>query len=286
MRVCVIGSNGQLGSDVSSAYRRAGFETSGVTHDMMDVSAPESCREVLGEIKPDLVINTAAAHNVELCEKDPMRAFAVNGAGARNLAVLSNDLGFVLVHVSTDYVFDGLKAAPYVEEDCPSPLNVYGNTKLSGEIFVRTIAKRHFVARVSALYGKSPCRAKNGLNFVQLMLKLAREREEVRVVDDEFVSPTHTPDVANQLVKLTETQSYGLYHCTSRGGCSWYEFARAVFELKGVGTRLARALPGEFPAKVPRPKYSVLENAALEKIGLDSMPHWKAALTEYLAASP
>jgi len=243
----------------------------------------EAVRSALESVRPDLGVNTAAFHNVEKCEADPERTFAVNAIGARNVAQATSALGSSLIHISTDYVFDGLKGAPYTEDDQPKPLNVYGNSKLSGEHFVRTIHPRHFVIRVSAIYGEYPCRAKAGLNFVELMLKLAHERPELRVVDDEFVTPTPTVQVAQQLVELGKSRNYGLYHATAEGSCSWYEFAAAIFELTGTRVRLERARPGEFPAKVPRPKYSVLENAALKSQSLNVFTHWEQGLKNYLS---
>ena len=207
----------------------------------------------------------------------------INGIGARNLAQATQETGATLLHISTDYVFDGLKNAPYTEEDSPAPLNVYGNTKLSGEFFVRATNPRHFVVRTSAIYGENPCRAKGGLNFVELMLKLAKERKELRVVDDEFVSPTPTAQIARQLVVLSRSSDYGLYHATAEGSCSWFEFAAAIFELTKTDIRLEPARPGEFPAKVPRPKYSVLENRALKSKSLNVFTHWKEGLEDYLA---
>lgn len=146
-------------------------------------------------------------------------------------------------------------------------------------------ARRHFIVRVSGLFGCAPCRGKGGRNFVQLMLGLARERGEVRVVDDEMVSPTWTEDVARQIEVLTGTQHFGLYHLSSQGECSWHEFASEIFRLTGTPVKLLRAGSAEFPAKVARPKYSVLENARLKNLGLDCMPHWSDALTGYLQST-
>jgi dTDP-4-dehydrorhamnose reductase len=282
MKVVVIGANGQLGSDICKILSNKGYEVLGTNRNAIDVTNMSICKKRLTEIKPEVVINTAAFHNVEQCELDPITSFSVNAIGARNLAILSNELDFKIIHFSTDYVFDGLKKIPYIEEDIPLPLNVYGNTKLSGEIFIRTISKSYFIARVSGLFGISPCRAKGGLNFIQFMLKLAKERDEVRVVDSESLAPTYTVDVAMQIEKLLQTDNFGLYHMASNGSCTWYEFAKAIFELKKSNVKLSVASPDEFPAKVPRPKYSVLENAALKSIGLDIMPHWRDALQRYL----
>lgn len=284
MKVAVIGASGQLGNDVSAAFVSTGHNVSSLDHSLIEVSSLDSVQASLGQIQPDLIVNTAAFHHVEKCEADPSQAFAINAAGARDVAMVAESLGAKLIHVSTDYVFDGKTQTPYTEEALPAPLNVYGNTKLSGEMFVRSMSSRHFVVRVSAIYGSNPCRAKGGLNFVELMLKLSREREEIRVVDDEFVSPTPTSEIAGQLVALSQTSEYGLYHATAEGSCSWYEFARAVFELSGSKIRLERARPGEFPAKVARPKYSVLENRALKRRSLNVFTNWEQGLATYLTS--
>jgi dTDP-4-dehydrorhamnose reductase len=285
MKVAVLGANGQLGRDVCAAFLAEANAVVGLTHEEVEVSSPVSVTRALEDILPELVVNAAAFHHVELCEADPLRAFAVNGIGARNVAEATDKIGAKLIHISTDYVFDGKKQSPYVENDQAIPLNVYGKTKLSGENFVRQTNPRHFVVRVSALYGSNPCRAKGGLNFVELMLKLAKEREQVRVVDDEFVTPTSTVQIARQIVVLSKASNYGLYHATAEGHCSWYEFAKTIFEFTRTQVRLERARLGEFPAKVPRPKYSVLENAALKSKSLNIFSHWREGLEEYLVQS-
>jgi len=282
MKIVVAGGNGQLGSDIVEVLVAQGHAVTSATHEAFDIKDLGRCREYLVREAPQLVVNTAAMHHVDRCEENPLEAFAVNAVGARNLAILSNELNFTLVHVSTDYVFSGAKNAPYVETDIPHPLNVYGNSKYAGENFVNTIARRYFIVRVSALFGNSPCRAKGGMNFPQLMLHLAKTRGSVRVVTDEIVSPTYTRDAALQIAALCETQAYGTYHCTSESECSWYEFAQKVFELTGTSATLEAAAPNEFPAKVSRPKYSVLENSALKEIGKNLMPHWSEALKRYL----
>jgi len=281
-RVAVIGANGQLGTDICAVYRAAGHEVVELNEPELDIADLESCRAALERAQPELLINTAAMHHVENCEKDPVRSHAVNALGPRYLAQLCQERNASLVHVSTDYVFDGRKGSPYVETDAPLPLNVYCNTKLAGEHYVRTLCEMHFVVRVAGLFGKAPCRAKGGLNFVQLMLKLARERGEVRVVDSERLCPTHTLDAAEQLLVLTGSGQPGLYHMVSGEGCSWYAFAKAVFELTGTQVKLTVAGPNEFPSKVLRPADSRLQNAALIAAGMNQMPHWLDGLSRYL----
>ena len=283
MKIAVIGANGQLGTDLVAAFAAEGDGVCALTHSDIEITDLSSVSGALKTIEPYLIVNTAAMHNVESCESAPEKAFAVNSLGPRNLAIVARGLGATLMHVSTDYVFDGTKGSPYTEEDNPQPLSVYGNTKLAGEYFVRSTMAKHFVIRTSALYGKSPCRAKQGLNFVELMLKLAKERGEVRVVDSEVVTPTSTAELAQQMVQLSHSDSYGLYHATAEGSCSWYEFAREIFTITDTPVRLKVAAPDEFPAKVPRPKYSVLENQGLKRRGLNSFKPWQDALHKYLA---
>ena len=282
MKVAVIGANGQLGTDLVTAFSKAGDAVDGLTHQDIEICDPESVARVMQGVGPQVIVNTAAMHHVDDCERDPGKAFAVNALGPRNLALVARQMNAVLLHVSTDYVFDGNKGTPYTEEDVPRPLNAYGITKLAGEHFVRTMTTKHLVVRTSGLYGKSPCRAKGGLNFVELVLKLAKERGEVRVVDSEVVSPTSTAELADQLVQLSRAERYGLYHATAEGSCSWYEFAREIFAITDTRVRLKIAGANEFPAKVPRPKYSVLENKALKKGNLNAFKPWQEALHNYL----
>jgi dTDP-4-dehydrorhamnose reductase len=282
VKIALIGSNGQLGSDLSAAFIAHGDNVVALTHSQIEIVELDSALHVLKQIQPQIIINTAAMHHVEQCEREPEKAFAVNGLGAKNLALIAQRLDAVLMHVSTDYVFDGDKGSPYTEDDNPHPLNVYGVTKLAGEHFIQTNAEKHFVVRTSGLYGIKPCRAKGGFNFIELMLKLAKEREEIRVVDSEVVSPTSTADLAEQLVHLSRSDSYGLYHATAEGSCSWYEFAQEIFALTDTPIRLEVAGPDEFPAKVPRPKYSVLENQALKDRDLNTLQSWRDGLRTYL----
>jgi len=282
MKIAVIGANGQLGSDVVSEFTRNGDEVLSLTREHVDIRSLESVRSLLDAAKPAVIVNTAAMHHVENCEREPLEAYSANSIGARNLALVAREVKAVLVHVSTDYVFDGAKMQPYLEGDLAVPLNVYGNTKLAGEFFIRATTQKYFIVRTSALFGTHPCRAKGGRNFVELMLKLSSERNEVRVVNDEFVSPTFTGDLARQIMLLSRSEQFGLYHATAEGSCSWYEFAQAIFELTKTRANLQIASSNEFPAKVPRPKYSVLENQELKKKGLNSFRTWQAGLQSYL----
>ncbi len=284
MRIAVIGADGQLGMDVSQGFEKNGDEVHRLSHAQIEIASPEAVQGCLTKIAPDVIVNTAAFHKVEQCEVDPAQAFAINACGARNLATTAANLGAIIIHVSTDYVFDGAKQTPYVETDLPRPLNIYGNSKLAGEHFVCSTSPKYFVLRTSALYGKNPCRAKGGLNFVELMRKLARDDKEIKVVNSEFVTPTATADLARQIVRLSRCDAFGLYHATAEGNCTWYEFAREIFNLTGTEARLKVADPIDFPAKVRRPKYSVLENAGLKSIKMNVFRPWQEGLKDYLAA--
>ncbi len=286
MKIAVIGADGQLGCDVVAAFSSAGDMVAGFTHADLEIADADSVGRVLRDAAPAVIVNTAAMHHVEKCEEDPAKAYAVNAIGARNLARVANELNALLIHVSTDYVFDGTKRTPYEETDAPRPLNVYGNTKLAGEYYVRSIASRHLVLRTSGLYGKHPCRAKGGLNFIEVMLKLAREKGKARVVNDEFVSPTFTPELAEQMVALSRSELNGLFHATAEGACSWHDFAREIFALTNTPVTLEAAAPNEFPVKVPRPKYSVLENRGLKEHKLNRFQPWQEGLRRYLGLSP
>jgi dTDP-4-dehydrorhamnose reductase len=285
MKIAVIGAEGQVGQDACAEFERNGDEVHGLNHAQLEIGSLDSVQAVLSQVQPDVVVNTAAFHQVEHCELDPVKAFAINACGARNVAKVAATIDALLIHISTDYVFDGGKSTPYEETDLPRPLNAYGNSKLAGEYFVRTLSPRYFVLRTSALYGKHPCRAKGGLNFVELMCKLAREGKEIKVVDSEFVTPTATADLAKQIVELSRCDSFGLYHATAEGSCSWYEFAREIFALTATEAHLTIANAADFPSKVPRPHYSVLENKGLKSISKNVFRPWKEGLREYLTVT-
>lgn len=284
MRIAVIGADGQLGTDICNALDKTDHELTRLTVEHIDVTDIDSVTKALSGAKPQLVINTAAFHDVPKCEDQPETAFKVNALGARNVAIVCNDIDAVQMYVSTDYVFDGAKRAPYIESDSPMPLNVYANTKLAGEYFAASTAEKHYILRVSGIYGKNPCIGKGGVNFVELMLKLSKTRPEIRVVDDEFLTPTSTVEIANQVVKMVDSNpEYGIYHCTAEGSCSWYEFAKEIFDITRPDIQFNKAAPGEFAVNVNRPSYSVLENKHLKDQGINVMRHWKEGLREYLA---
>jgi len=283
MKVAIIGANGQLGSDICREFSKTNHKIIELLQDDIEVSSLQSVSKVMDAVRPDILINTAAYHQVDKCQENPVRAFEVNAIGARNLAILALKHNIYLIHISTDYVFDGLKKKPYIETDRPVPLNVYGNSKLSGELFIESIASRYVILRTCGLYGKNPCIDKGGLNFVDLMQKLAKERTEVRVVDHEVLTPTSTVELARQIVKISDSDLHGICHATAEGYCSWYEFAEEIFRVKNIKTTLNVAGANEFPVKVPRPFYSVLENKVLKTNKINTFKNWKEGLREYLS---
>jgi dTDP-4-dehydrorhamnose reductase len=282
MRIALIGANGQLGSDLAQVLQPL-HDLTPLTHADVEVTDTESVEAMMQGGKPDVVLNMAAFHQVDVCEDEVEKTFAVNVYGVRNLALACRAHGAALVHLSTDYVFGGDKArdTPYVESDTPAPINVYGISKLAGEHFVRYILDRYFIFRVSGLYGVAGSSGKGG-NFVELMLRLAREGKDIRVVDDQRLTPTYTVDLAQQIAAVIETEHCDLYHATSQGNCTWYEFAAEIFRRSGLSPNLSRAKIGDFGEKATRPAYSVLQNRALQEIGLDMMRPWQEALADYL----
>ncbi len=279
MRIVVLGGNGQLGSDLVKVLK--GGEIISLTHADIEISDFNSVSEMFKKHRPQIVINTAAFHNVPACESDDLKAFMVNGLGPKFLSQNCVTHNCALVHISTDYVFDGKKNSPYIEEDLPNPLNVYGISKLIGEYYIKSIMERYFIIRTSGLYGIHKCRAKDG-NFVDAMLKLSKEQKEIKVVGDEILTPTYSLDLASQINELIKTDFYGLFHITNEGFCSWYEFAQAVFEYLNIKVNLKEIKQSEYPSTVKRPRYSVLENRRLKSLGINRMRHWKEALLGYL----
>jgi dTDP-4-dehydrorhamnose reductase len=281
MRSAIIGANGQLGTDLMEVGESLGHEMVGLTHGDIQVENIDSVSKALRDIQPDAVFNTAAYHVVPQCEENPSLAFDINAVGSYNVACVAADLHAVNIYISTDYVFDGRKGKPYTERDFPNPLNVYAATKLAGEYLALNYNPEGIALRVSGVYGKVPCRAK-GNNFVTFMLQLANEREEVSVVTDEILTPTPSIEIAKKAYELIELGKSGLYHLTSEGQCSWYEFAKVIFDELKLQTPLREATVADFPSSVQRPTYSVLENERLKEQDVPPLPHWKESLLSFL----
>lgn len=283
MKIIVTGANGQLGSDICEVLRNEGHEVIEWIHEKVDITDSLLTKQLLLEINPQVLINPAAYHHVDKCQGNPDMAFKVNATAPANLAQVCKQIDALFIHISTDYVFDGQKQAPYIETDCANPLNNYGISKLAGEKMILNSGCKSAVVRTSGLYGLNSCRAKGGKNFIELMLSLAEAGKPIRVVDDERVSPTYTKDLAFQISRLLNIKNSEIFHATAEGSCSWYEFAKTIFQLKNISANLNIANPSEFVAKVNRPKYSVLENYNIKKLGVNVMREWQQALDEYLS---
>ena len=282
MKVVVIGASGQLGSDLCKEI--SSVELVPLTHLEVEITDMDSVKQSFAKHRPDVAINTAAFHRVDDCEVEPDKAFLINAMGARNVAVMAEEVGAKVVHISTDYVFGGdsePRTTPYTEFDAPVPPNIYGKSKLAGEELVRHLCSKHFIIRTSALFGVAGSSGK-GRNFVETMLRLAQERDELRVVHDQVFSPTYTRDLARKIAQLINTEYYGIFHITNKGSCSWYEFTKEILRLAGLKTLVTPITSSQYPQKAKRPHFSVLDNYHLRLLGMDDMRLWQEALRDYM----
>jgi len=284
VKVAVIGANGQLGTDLCQVL--CDFEVIPLTHADIEVTDMASVRQALLKHRPDVIINTAAYVRVDDCEDERDKAFLVNALGARNVAVIAQQIQAKLVHISTDYVFGGdpePRTIPYTEFDAPAPLSTYGKSMLAGENFVRQLCLRYFVIRTSALFGIVGSRGKGG-NFVETVLKLAKEQGKLKVVNDQVSSPTYTKDLSRKIARLISTEYYGTFHITNRGSCSWHEFAQTILKQAGLQAAVVPVSSDQYPQRAKRPRFSVLDNYHLRLLGMYDMRTWQEALMDYLKA--
>jgi dTDP-4-dehydrorhamnose reductase len=276
MKILVLGYKGMLGSDLMLRMAAA-HDVAGKDVDDFDITLEDDCRRVIVECSPDVVINAAAYTNVDGCEADRERCFAVNAVGVKNIALACRGKGIRIVHFSTDYIFDGRKETPYLEEDEPAPLNVYGSSKLEGERFLQAFSDRWLLIRTAWLYGK------NGKNFVKTILEKAAAVKTLDVVDDQIGSPTYSWDLAGAVQLLIEGGQEGLFHLTNRGRCSWYEFACKILQYAGRTGVAVQPIKSEGLARPAiRPAWSILSSRKFSEATGKTMRIWQIALQDYL----
>ncbi len=276
MKVLVTGGKGQLGYDVLNELARRNIPAVGVDIDEMDITDGASVERVLREAAPDAVIHCAAYTAVDAAEDNEALCRRVNAEGTRNIASVCKALDMKMLYISTDYVFGGEGDRPWEPEDEREPRSVYGQTKYEGELAVQELLDKYFIVRIAWVFGI------NGKNFVKTMLKLAENHDTIRVVNDQFGSPTYTFDLARLLVDMVLTEKYGIYHATNEGSCSWYEFACAVFKEAGVAVNVVPVSTAEYGAKAKRPANSRMNKDKLTRMGFDRLPPWQDALKRYV----
>ena len=276
MKILVTGVRGQLGYDVVNELERRGIEAVGVDIEEMDITDAASVDKVIREADPDAVIHCAAYTAVDAAEENVEVCRKVNADGPRNIARVCKGLDIKMIQISTDYVFDGKGDRPWEPDDVCGPQSVYGQTKYEGEMAVKELLDKYFIVRIAWVFGI------NGKNFVKTMLNLSKNHDTIRVVNDQFGSPTYTYDLAKLLVDMIQTDKYGTYHATNEGICSWYEFACAIFEEAGVKVNVIPVTSEEYGAKANRPANSRMSKEKLTQMGFERLPEWRDALKRYV----
>ena len=275
-KIIVTGCNGQLGRAVNKLYANdENYELVNTDVGELDITNIDEVMSFAREVKPYAIINCAAHTGVDACETEADKAYKINAIGARNLSIAVTETKAKLIHISTDYVFDGKGTRPYTEFDAVGPQGMYGRTKLAGENFVKEFADRYFIIRTAWLYG-------DGKNFVKTMLRLSETNDKVRVVKDQVGSPTSAEELAKAIAFLLPTENYGLFHGTCEGDCSWAEFTEEIFRLAGKKTVVEAITTEEFGAKAPRPAYSILENYMFKLTSDFMFADWHDAIAKYM----
>jgi len=275
MKILITGAYGMLGSDLREVLKDNELIITGSKD--LDITKENNVLQFIEDKKPEIVINAAAYTNVDNCETDYDNAYLVNAIGPKNLAVACNKLNIPLIHISTDYVFDGSKTTPLSEEDKLGPKTAYGKTKLEGEKFVKENTKKYFILRTAWLFGL------NGKNFVKTMINLSKKNNVLKVVNDQKGCPTYCYDLAMAIKQLLNSDKYGIYHLTNKGELSWYDFAKKIFELSNITINVKPVTTEEFPRPAPRPHYSVLSNQKWINAGFSPMRNYEDALKDYLS---
>jgi len=274
MRVLVTGAGGMLGRDVVRACEMRGHRVLGLTHAELDIDDGPAVDAAVGRVRPDAVVNCAAWTDVDGAEQHETDALRINSEAAGVVAAAAATVGATVVYPSSDYVFDGNKASPYVESDLTAPLSAYGRSKLAGETSTQVANERHMIVRSSWLYGAG------GRNFVETMLALGADQPEVLVVSDQVGCPTYTAHLAASIAELIEGESFGIHHVAGGGSCSWYDFAQEIFDQSGTDCRVMAATTDMLARSATRPAYSVLGS---ERSDARALPSWKQGLAAYLA---
>ncbi|MGH4118085.1 dTDP-4-dehydrorhamnose reductase [Clostridium sp.] len=276
MKLLITGANGQLGRELTKQYKEK-INVELILTDVLDLDITNVSKvySFVNGNKPDVIINCAALTAVDKCESQLDLAYKINTIGPKNLAMAANEIGAEIVQISTDYVFGGNISKSLTEFDEVNPQTVYGKTKLEGEILVKNLNTKHYIVRTAWLYG-------DGNNFVKTMLNLSKTNKTLKVVNDQRGTPTSAVDLARVIIKLVEDKNYGLFHCTCKGECTWYEFTKEIFRLKGIDTEVLPCTTDEFPRPAKRPEYSVLKNYMLELTTGDITRTWQDAIEEYL----
>jgi dTDP-4-dehydrorhamnose reductase len=275
MNITVIGAMGMLGSDLCSLLSEQNTNFSALDIGDINITHRENVFSVLSEIRPNIIINCAGYTNVATAEDEVELAYMVNQVGPKNLAEFAEESGATLCHLSTDYIFDGTKNEPYQIDDETSPIGVYGKSKLAGELEVRKI-ENHYIIRSAWLYGTQ------GKNFISSIISAASEKDELRVVGDQYGTPTYTVDLASRIMKIVTHLPYGTYHATNSGVTTWHEVAVEALKINGINKPVMLIPSDEYPSRVRRPQYSVLSNDTCTSAGLSPMPDWKDALNRFL----
>lgn len=283
-QVILLGSNGQLGTDVVHVFGAdKNIQLTALTRSDIDAERHSVFDRLADYDDSDVIVNCISYHKTDECEDYPEKSFKINSLFVGELARFCAEFNILLIHISTDYVFGGKKSTPYLPDDPVSPLNVYGMSKVSGELYVKASKARYAIVRVSSLFGIAGVSGKGG-NSVETMISLAKEGKPLKVIADQMMSPTHTLDVARALHALivAEPEHSMTIHCCNSGSCSWYEFTREIFDKCNLEVDLIETAYAEYKTKAIRPKYSAMDNSSISKYF--QMPDWKTALTEYLKA--
>lgn len=276
MKILVTGIKGQLGYDVKKELTQRGYEVIGVDKEEMDLTVEEEIKNCINSHNPDWVIHCAAYTAVDSAEENEALCRKINASSVMTIAIMCKELDIPMIYISTDYIFDGSKEGEYIEDDLANPINIYGKTKYEGELYVQAILDKYYIVRISWVFGE------NGKNFIDTMLNLSKSKDKISVINDQIGSPTYTKDLAPLLVDMLETDKYGVYHATNEGYCTWYEFAKHIFDVANIDIEVSKILTSEYPSIATRPMNSKMSKEKLIEAGFKPLRNWKDAVEEYI----